>query len=143
MSVASILKVKGGEVVTASAEATVGEIAGLLAQHRIGAVLITGAGGGAIEGIVSERDIVAGVAKSGAEVFSRPAVEIMTRDVHVCDPNDSIYGIMNVMTEHRIRHLPVVVEGELRGIVSIGDVVKQRIAEVEYEAEEMKRYISS
>ena len=142
MSVASILKVKGGEVVTASAEATVGEIAGLLNQHRIGAVLITGPGG-AIEGIVSERDIVAGVAKSGAEVFSRPAVEIMTRDVHVCDPNDSIYGIMNVMTEHRIRHLPVVVEGELRGIVSIGDVVKQRIAEVEYEAEEMKRYISS
>ncbi|HUE46920.1 MAG TPA: CBS domain-containing protein, partial [Aestuariivirgaceae bacterium] len=83
MSVASILKVKGGNVVTASAEATVGEIAGLLGEHRIGAVLITGPGG-AIEGIVSERDIVAGVAKSGADVLSRPAGEIMTRDVHVC-----------------------------------------------------------
>jgi CBS domain-containing protein len=142
MSVASILKVKGGEVVTASAEATVGEIAGLLGKHRIGAVLIT-APGGAIEGIVSERDIVAGVATSGAEVLDRPAGEIMTRDVHVCDPDDSIYEIMNVMTEQRIRHLPVVVEGKLSGIVSIGDVVKQRIAEVEYEAEEMKRYISS
>jgi CBS domain-containing protein len=142
MSVASILKVKGGEVVTASAEATVGEVAGLLGQHRIGAVLITGPGG-AIEGIVSERDIVAGVAKSGAEVLGRPAGEIMTRDVHVCDPDDSIYEIMNVMTEQRIRHLPVVVEGKLSGIVSIGDVVKQRIAEVEFEADEMKRYISS
>ena len=142
MSVASILKVKGGEVVTASAEATVREIASLLGQHRIGAVLITGPGG-TIEGIVSERDIVAGVAKSGAEALGRPAGEVMTRDVHVCDPDDSIYEIMNVMTEQRIRHLPVVVEGELRGIVSIGDVVKQRIAEVEYEADEMKRYISS
>jgi CBS domain-containing protein len=142
MSVASILKMKGDEVVTASAEATVGEIAGLLGTHRIGAVLITGPGG-AIEGIISERDIVAGVAKSGADVLSRPAGEIMTRDVHVCDPDDSIYEIMNVMTEQRIRHLPVVVEGKLRGIVSIGDVVKQRIADVEFEADAMKRYISS
>lgn len=142
MSVASILKVKGGEVVTASAEASVGEIAGLLCQHRIGAVLITGPGG-AIEGIVSERDIVAGLAKSGAEVLGLAAGKIMTRDVHVCEPDDSIYEIMNVMTEQRIRHLPVVAEGKLSGIVSIGDVVKQRIAEVEYEAEEMKRYISS
>jgi CBS domain-containing protein len=142
MSVASILKVKGGNVVTASAETTVREVAGLLGEHRIGAVLITGPGG-AIEGIVSERDIVAGVAKSGADVLGRPAGEIMTRDVHVCDPDDSIYEIMNVMTEQRIRHLPVVVEGKLGGIVSIGDVVKQRIAEVEYEADAMKRYISS
>ena len=142
MSVASILKVKGGEVVTAPTEATVGEVAGLLAQHRIGAVLVTGPGG-SIEGIVSERDIVAGVAKSGAEVLGRPAGEIMTRDVHVCDPDDSIYEIMTVMTEQRIRHLPVVVEGKLSGIVSIGDVVKQRIAEVEFEADAMKRYISS
>jgi CBS domain-containing protein len=142
MSVASILKVKGGNVVTASAETTVREVAGLLGEHRIGAVLITGPGG-AIEGIVSERDIVAGVAKSGADVLGRPAGEIMTRDVHVCDPDDSIYEIMNVMTEQRIRHLPVVVEGKLGGIVSIGDVVKQRIAEVEFEADAMKRYISS
>jgi CBS domain-containing protein len=142
MNVASVLREKGAEVVTASAGTTVGEVAGLLGKHRIGAVLITGAGG-AIEGIVSERDIVAGVAKFGADVLGRSADEIMTRDVHVCDPNDSIFEIMNVMTQQRIRHLPVVVEGKLRGIVSIGDVVKQRIAEVEFEANEMKRYISS
>lgn len=142
MTVASILRQKGGEVVTAPAETTVGDVAGLLGQHRIGAVLITGPGG-SIEGIVSERDIVAGLAKAGAEVLGRPAGEIMTRDVHVCDPDDSIYEIMNVMTEQRIRHLPVVVEGKLSGIVSIGDVVKQRIAEVEFEADEMKRYITS
>ena len=140
MTVASILKEKGGEVVTASEDATLAHIAGLLDQRRIGAVVITGPRG-TIEGIVSERDIVSAVARSGPEVLSRQASEVMTRYVHTCDPADSIYEIMNVMTEHRIRHLPVVVEGKLEGIISIGDVVKQRIAEVEFEADEMKRYI--
>jgi CBS domain-containing protein len=140
MNVASILKQKGGEVVTAPATATTAEIAALLHRHRIGAVLVTGPDG-AIEGIVSERDIVSAVARSGAPALDLPAGEIMTRDVHLCDPADGIYEIMNVMTEHRIRHLPVVVDGRLQGIISIGDVVKQRIAEVEFEADEMKRYI--
>jgi CBS domain-containing protein len=140
MSVANILKEKGTEVATAPVETTLAEIARTLHQRRIGAVVITGPGG-AIEGIVSERDIVSGVAKAGPQVLGRPAGEVMTRDVRTCDPGDSIYEIMNVMTEHRIRHLPVVVDGKLRGIVSIGDVVKQRIAEVEFEANEMKRYI--
>ena len=140
MSVATILNEKGTEVATAPAETTLAEIARQLHQRRIGAVVITGPGG-TIEGIVSERDIVSGIAKAGPEVLGRPVGEVMTRDVHTCDPGDSIYEIMNVMTEHRIRHLPVVVDGELQGIVSIGDVVKQRIAEVEFEASEMKRYI--
>ena len=140
MTVASILKEKGGEVVTAPEHTTLADIAGLLDQRRIGAVVITGPRG-TIKGIVSERDIVSAVARSGPEVLSRPASEVMTRYVHTCDPADSIYEIMNVMTEHRIRHLPVVVEGKLEGIISIGDVVKQRIAEVEFEADEMKRYI--
>ena len=140
MTVATILKEKGSDVVTAPAGMTVGEIAGLLNQHRIGAVVITGPGD-SIEGIVSERDIVSAVARTGPGALSRPTGEIMTRDLHFCQPSDSIYEIMNVMTEHRIRHLPVVVDGRLEGIVSIGDVVKQRIAEVEFEASEMKRYI--
>ncbi len=140
MTVATILKEKGGEVVTAPQDASLADIAGVLDQRRIGAVVITGPAG-TIEGIVSERDIVSAVARSGPEVLGRPASEVMTRHVHTCDPADSIYEIMNVMTEHRIRHVPVVVEGRLEGIISIGDVVKQRIAEVEFEADEMKRYI--
>ena len=140
MTVADILKAKGIEVATASAETTLADIAGMLNQRRIGAVVITGSGG-AVEGIVSERDIVSAVARSGPEVLSAPVGEVMTRAVHTCDPADSIYEIMNVMTEKRIRHLPVVVDGKLKGIVSIGDVVKQRIAEIEFEASEMKRYI--
>lgn len=140
MTVASILKEKGGEVVTAPATATLAEIAAMLDRHRIGAVLVADPKG-AIEGIVSERDIVSAVARFGPQALDRPAGAIMTRDVHVCDPADGIYEIMNVMTEHRIRHLPVMVDGRLQGIISIGDVVKQRIAEVEFEANEMKRYI--
>ena len=140
MIVADILKAKGIEVATAPAETTLADIAGMLHQRRIGAVVITGSGG-AVEGIVSERDIVSAVARSGPEVLNAPVGGVMTRAVHTCDPADSIYEIMNVMTDQRIRHLPVVVDGKLKGIVSIGDVVKQRIAEIEFEASEMKRYI--
>jgi CBS domain-containing protein len=142
MNVASILREKGSEVATAPVETTLAEIAAVLDQRRIGAVVITGSGG-AMEGIVSERDIVSAIARSGPQVLGRPAGDVMTRDVHTCVPSDSIDDLMNVMTEQRIRHLPVVVDGKLQGIVSIGDVVKQRIAEVEFEASEMKRYIGS
>ena len=140
MTVASILKEKGAGVVTAPAGMTLAEIARLLNERRIGTVVITGPDE-TIEGIVSERDIVSAIARGGPQVLNRPAGEVMTRDVHTCAPGDSIYELMNVMTDHRIRHLPVVENGQLRGIVSIGDVVKQRIAEVEFEADEMKRYI--
>ncbi|HUF45651.1 MAG TPA: CBS domain-containing protein [Aestuariivirgaceae bacterium] len=140
MSVAAILKEKGTDVATAPGKTTLAEIAVLLERRRIGAVVITGPRG-AIEGIVSERDIVSAVARSGTDVLNRPVSEVMTRAVRSCVPTDSIYELMNVMTEHRVRHLPVVVDGKLQGIVSIGDVVKQRIAEIEFEASEMKRYI--
>ena len=140
MTVASILKEKGAEVVTAPAGMTLAEIARLLNERRIGTVVITGPDE-TIEGIVSERDIVSAVARSGTKVLNRPVSEVMTRAVRSCGPTDSIYELMNVMTEHRVRHLPVVVDGKLQGIVSIGDVVKQRIAQVEFEANEMKRYI--
>lgn len=141
MTVASILKVKGNTVLTTPAGTSVAEVARLLKEHRIGAVVITG-NGGEVEGILSERDIVSAIASKGPEVLSAPAEEVMTRNVLICQPSDSIYEIMNVMTENRVRHLPVVVDGRLEGIISIGDVVKQRIAEIEFEASEMKKYIA-
>jgi CBS domain-containing protein len=95
-----------------------------------------------LRGIVSERDVVRAVARSGASALEGAVDTVMTKKVVVCRPEDSIYEIMSVMTDNRIRHLPVVVDDKLVGLVSIGDVVKQRIAEVEFEASEMKRYIA-
>ncbi len=141
MTVATILNDKGDSVVTAGADASLTELAELLSGHRIGAVVIVDAERRP-EGIVSERDIVAAVARDGAEALQKPASEVMSRSIVTCKPEDSIYELMNLMTKHRIRHLPVVAEGQLGGIISIGDVVKSRIAEIELEAAEMKRYIA-
>ncbi len=141
MTVATILKNKGADIVSARLGTSVADIARLLAEHRIGAVPVVNAKGG-LEGIVSERDVVRAIAQSGQAVLERPVEEVMTRKVLVCKPADTIYEIMGLMTDNRIRHLPVVVSGRLEGVISIGDVVKFRIAEVEFEAEEMKRYIA-
>jgi len=141
MTVAIILNNKGADVVSARAGTSVADVASLLAEHRIGAVPVVNAKGG-LEGIVSERDVVRAIARSGQAVLERPVEDVMTRKVLVCKPADSVYDIMALMTENRIRHLPVVVSGKLEGLISIGDVVKFRIAEVEFEAEEMKRYIT-
>jgi CBS domain-containing protein len=141
MTAAKILRDKGSGVVTVGAEASLAEAARTLSEHRIGALVVVAATGEPI-GIVSERDIVRAIAREGQEALARPASEIMTRELIVCGPDDSIYGMMNLMTNHRVRHLPVVVDGRLQGIISIGDVVKWRIAEIEFEASEMKRYIA-
>jgi len=141
MTVAIILKNKGSDVVSVRPGTSVADIARLLAEHRIGAVPVVDAKGG-LEGIVSERDLVRAIARSGQSVLERPVEDVMTRKVLVCKPADAIYDIMALMTENRIRHLPVVVSGKLEGVISIGDVVKFRIAEAEFEAEEMKRYIA-
>ena len=141
MTVTSILKEKGNKVLTTPAGTSAADVAKLLDEHRIGAVVITGSSGEVV-GILSERDIVSAIARKGPEILNAPAEEIMTRKVLTCQPSDSIYEIMNVMTENRVRHLPVLVEGRLEGIISIGDVVKQRIAESEFEASEMKKYIA-
>jgi CBS domain-containing protein len=97
---------------------------------------------GRLKGIVSERDVVRAVARTGAGVLEAPVDEVMTRKVVVCTPDDTNHAIMELMTDNRIRHLPVVVDDKLVGLISIGDVVKQRIAEVEFEAAAMKRYIA-
>lgn len=142
MAVAAILKQKGHDVVTAPGSVTVHEVALMLARRRIGAVVIVDPKG-AIAGIVSERDIVNALAVSGPAVLDEPASTIMITEVVTCSAEDTLAGLMEIMTERRIRHLPVLGPHGLDGIVSIGDVVKMRIAEAELEAEAMKRYIVS
>jgi CBS domain-containing protein len=142
MSVAHIIAHKGSGVVTATPDDSVAQVSAILSENRVGAVVVTGGSGRAIAGIVSERDIVRALATRGRAALDLPVSEIMTRDVVTCAPADSILSLMNVMTERRIRHVPVVIDGRLAGIVSIGDVVKQRIEDAEREAAEMKRYIA-
>ena len=142
MSVAHILKQKGGTVFTVSPKESVQSIVDSLAKHRIGAVVVVHAGGH-IAGIVSERDVVRAMAGNGAAVMAKTAADIMTAKVRTCAPGDSEADLMALMTAHRVRHLPVVVDGKLAGMVSIGDVVKFRMEMMEMEAEQMKTYIAS
>jgi len=142
MSVAQILTHKGTGVVTVTPGDDVASICRILAENRVGAAVVTEPGTGAIAGIVSERDIVRALAAQGAGAIARPVSEFMTREVITCSPADSIDMLMEVMTQRRIRHVPVVIEGRLAGIVSIGDVVKRRIEDAEREAAEIKRYIA-
>jgi CBS domain-containing protein len=144
MNVAAILKGKGGAIATVRSETSVAEAAKLLASRRIGAVLVDGGkGAGGLAGILSERDIVRGLAERGAGVLDRPVGDLMTRDVVVTTSSHTIDRVMGLMTERRIRHLPVVDNGALVGVISIGDVVKHRIAEIEREAEALRTYITA
>jgi CBS domain-containing protein len=141
MTVAHILNDKGRDVVTAGPDTSLADVARILSERRIGAVVIVE--GEAIRGILSERDIVLALAKHGAEALRKPASECMTERVVSCRPEDTILDVMQKMTSGRFRHLPVVERGRLTGIVSIGDVVKRRIAEVEQEAEQIREYIAT
>ena len=141
MKIKDVLRGKGNQVVTISPEATVTELLALLAEHNIGAVVVS-ADGSSVDGIVSERDIVRlwnGTPDAGEVRVSA----IMTAEVRTATPDDLIDNLMRLMTEHRIRHVPVVVDGSLAGLVSIGDVVKSRIGELEFEREQLSNYISS
>jgi len=140
VTVAAILGQKSHSIITAQAGETLKGVCALLASHRIGAVVITDGGEG-ITGILSERDIVKAVARDGGGALDRPTADYMTRTVKTCRPSDTIADVMAWMTEGRFRHLPVVDGGRLVGVVSIGDVVKQRIATAEQEAEMMRSYI--
>ena len=141
MNVATILQAKGTYVATVSPDVTLAETATLLSERGIGAVVVTHSR--KVLGIVSERDIVKTVAKRGAEALKAPVHEIMTTRVTTCSLNDSIDELMDSMTEGRFRHLPVIENGELAGIVSIGDVVKHRIAETVMETEALRLYIAN
>jgi CBS domain-containing protein len=140
MNVAAILNAKGPKVITAAATTTVQEIAALLASKRIGAIVVTGADG-SVEGIVSERDIVGAVGRLGAACLDHAVATVMTRHVVTCTPTESLDQLFATMTEGRFRHVPVVDAGRLVGIVSIGDAVKNHIAEVEQEATLLKSYV--
>ena len=132
MNVATILKHKGGKIVSIKADTSLHEAARLLASERIGATLVLD-GESKILGIVSERDIVRAIATRGAECLTMPAASVMTTPVKTCRTSDTIDQVMAQMTTGRFRHVPVVDAGRLTGIVSIGDVVKYRIAETELE----------
>jgi CBS domain-containing protein len=142
MAVAHILRQKGTSVFTVEPGDSVQIIVDMLARHRIGAVVVVDPAGG-IAGIVSERDVVRAMVGDAASVVSKTAKDIMTVKVRTCTPNDSETELMQMMTESRIRHLPVVANGRVTGMISIGDVVKLRIESMEAEADHMKTYIAS
>jgi CBS domain-containing protein len=142
MIVSTILAAKGGDVVAIEPTATLAEASRLLAQHRIGAVVVTGAGG-RIVGIVSERDIVRALAAQGGQALELPLTEVMTRKVVTCTRADTIADLMERMTGGKFRHLPVVEEETLVGIISIGDVVKMRVMEMEHEQNALRDYIQT
>ena len=140
MRIADVVKRKGAEVVTVRSDATVTELLALLDEHRIGAVVVSD-DDGSVHGIVSERDIVRHLHTDGAGLLDAPISQIMTSDVHTCAPEDSLEDMAAEMTERRIRHVPVVVDGRLAAIVSIGDIVKFRIDTLQTERDQLRDYI--
>ena len=133
MKVASILKVKGTSVATTPPRTSIATSARLLRDQHIGALVVS-EDGGEVLGLITERDIVHGLADRGPELLELPVSLVMTRAPITCTPDDDIQTVMSRMTRYRVRHLPVVMSGRLQGIVSIGDVVKHRLDELELEA---------
>lgn len=142
MTVKSILDAKGRDVVTITPGATLAEAAVLLGGRRIGAVVVV-KGDGRIAGILSERDIVRAVGTSGTAALDMPVDAVMTAKVRTCHEGSTVNEMMEIMTRGRFRHLPVEKDGRLDGIISIGDVVKRRIEEIEHEAEQIREYIAT
>lgn len=127
------------DVITISPDASVRDLLALLAQHNVGAVIVS-SDGDAVDGIVSERDVVRRL-HGNEGVLDGPVNSIMTSDVHTCEVESSLDELMALMTEHRVRHVPVMTGGRLSGIISIGDVVKNRIGELEFERDQLDSYV--
>ena len=140
MKISDVVRRKGDLVVTVKPDETVDKLLDLLAEHKIGAVVVSD-DGETVGGIVSERDVVRHLQSSGAAVLAGPVSQIMTSDVTTCDPDINIEDLARTMTELRVRHIPVVVEGRLHAIVSIGDIVKHRIDELQAERDQLVGYI--
>lgn len=140
MKIADVIRAKGGAVITVAPSETVTSLLALLAEHKIGAVVVSG-DGTSVDGIVSERDVVRQVHSQGAGVLDGPVSAIMTTTVHTCTPADDLSDLEATMTEHRFRHVPVVEDGSLIAIVSIGDVVKNRIESLQSERDQLFGYI--
>ena len=132
MNVEGILRSKGAAVVTIKPDATVRDLVDGLREERIGAMVVS-EDGHSVLGIISERDVVRGLAERGPRVLEAVIADLMTRNVVSCTPHDTVKQVMAEMTRRRVRHLPVVTDGVLTGIVSIGDVVKNRLEEMETE----------
>jgi CBS domain-containing protein len=141
MRISDVLQGKSGgnAVATVAREHTVEQLVATLAEHNIGAAVV--AEQGAVVGIVSERDVVRRLRERGGDLLSATVAEIMTADVFTCSPDDTVDHLAEVMTERRIRHVPVLADGELVGIVSIGDVVKSRISQLVSDREQLESYI--
>ena len=142
MNVQSIIGSKGADVATITQTATLGDVVRVLGERGIGALVVSG-DGNAIEGIISERDVVAAASRAGAACLDAHVGSSMSTDVITCSPGDGVDQLMSLMTDRRIRHLPVVDDqGHLAGIISIGDVVKSRLAQLEHENRALSDYIS-
>lgn len=141
MRISDVLRVKGDQVVTVKPDIDVARLLAVLAEHRIGAVIVS-QDGKRVDGIVSERDVVRSLAARGAEVLREPVSAIHTTKVRTVAPEAALEDVERLMTEHRFRHVPVVVDGVLHGVVSIGDVVKNRIDELEAERSSLAGYIT-
>jgi|SRR5215207_1168044 len=141
MRIQDVLRAKGGEVFTISPEATVTELLTRLASHNVGALVVC-ADDDTVAGIVSERDVVRRLDDRGIEVLGATVSQIMTTTVTMCSEQDAVEELMRLMTDRRIRHVPVVRDGRLVGLISIGDVVKHRIGELEHERQNLIGYIA-
>jgi len=142
MNVAAILKAKGRAVTTARTDATLLDISAKLAVKRIGAIVIVGEEGKVV-GIISERDVIKAIAERGADALKMAVADVMTRAVVSCHETSTLEQLMSTMTQGRFRHLPVTEDGALVGIISIGDVIKHHIAEVEMEVSAMRGYLAT
>ncbi|HKN96566.1 MAG TPA: CBS domain-containing protein [Pseudonocardiaceae bacterium] len=139
MKISDVLRGKGHDVATVGRTDTVDQLVATLGERNIGAAVV--AERGAVVGIVSERDVVRRLRERGADLLSATVAEIMTADVYTCSPEDTVDHLAEVMTERRIRHVPVLRDGALVGIVSIGDVVKSRISQLVSDREQLESYI--
>ncbi|PVG83287.1 histidine kinase [Nocardioides gansuensis] len=140
MRINDVLRAKPSQdVITIAPEATVRELVALMARHNVGALVVS-SDGSSVDGIVSERDVVRHLLER-EDVLDAPITEIMTSQVRTCEGSESLNELMQVMTAHRIRHVPVLTNGRLTGIISIGDVVKHRIDELEFERDQLDNYL--
>lgn len=141
MQVSVLLQRKGADVVTVAPHLPAADAVDAMARHRVGAVVVT-ADGEAIDGVLAERDVVLALSVFGPSALERPVAEVMSTDVVTCGLDTTVEELMATMTERRARHVPVVVDGRLAGVVSIGDVVKDRISWLEFEAQALHDYIA-
>jgi CBS domain-containing protein len=142
MKVAAILDRKGRDIHTVPSDATVADVSRLLSTHRVGALVVSD-DGELVAGIVSERDVVRRLAAVGPDALDESVASVMTAAVVTCTPDDTTEALMTVVTERRIRHVPVIADGRLAGLVSIGDIVAVRVQELEDEASQLRGYITA